>query len=68
MNQTYLFTIFSKHDLVYGFDRGLNLPLHLASENPIEVESSFSQVVHHARTIERECIKTYKGSGKRPYQ
>ncbi|KAF3634546.1 hypothetical protein FXO38_25070 [Capsicum annuum] len=57
----------SKKDMVHGFTRGLVLLLHLAMKSLIAVGSSFSQVVDYTRSIERECIETYRGGDKRTF-
>lgn len=48
------------------FIRGLTLPLHLTSEHLIAFGSSFSQVVDHVRTKEKESVETYRGGDNRP--
>lgn len=56
----------SEHEMVHGFVGGLSLPLCLALDHLIAIESSFSKEVDHARTIERAYIETYRGRGVRP--
>lgn len=62
-----LLCYFLEHAKVYGFIRGLNLPLFLSIKHLIETGSTFLQVFYHTKTIERACIELYIFGGNRPY-
>lgn len=47
--------LFTKHEIMHEFIRGFTLPLNLASEHLIEGNSTFLQVVDHARTTKGAC-------------
>lgn len=56
MGQTYSYAISLEHEMVHSFCLELALSLFLASKYLIAVGPYFSEVVNHARTIERACI------------
>lgn len=52
--------------MVHGFTKGSSLPIYLVLEHLIVARSFFYHIIYYMRAIKRECIGTYRTSGKCP--